>query len=279
MIEVVCLANSRKYNNKCVAGINLKTGQWIRPITNTESGAIPNYLTLINGRSLQVLDLVDIPLNEKERGNGHESENRLILSGEWKITGKVQSSNLLKFRESEILYFEKDEWLQAVPYEYLRSLPRNKCRTLQLIQTDDFQVRQKELGKWRGIIPIGNSDEVINASITDLKLCRLLDNGHQVSPNCLLVMSLSQPFQKSEDTELMCYRLIASVIELTGNEFCPIAELIIEVDQELERVGWSKEQGIEYLLHNFQKRSRTLMNLEELARFLTYLRKFPDHDV
>jgi len=27
---------------------------------------------------------------------------------------------------------------------------------LQLVQTDDFQVRQKELGKWRGIMPIGN---------------------------------------------------------------------------------------------------------------------------
>jgi hypothetical protein len=36
MTEIVCLANSRKHNNKCVAGLNLKTGQWIRPITNTE---------------------------------------------------------------------------------------------------------------------------------------------------------------------------------------------------------------------------------------------------
>jgi hypothetical protein len=276
MTEIVCLANSRKYNNKCVAGLNLKTGQWIRPITNTEDGAIPNYLTLINGRSLQILDLVDIPLNEKERGKGYESENRLIRSGEWRISGQAQSSDLLKFRESELLNFEEDGWLQAVPYKYLRSLPRNKCRTLQLVQTDDFQVRQKELGKWRGIMPIGNSDEVLNASITDPKLCRLLDNAHQVSSNCLLIMSFSQPFQKSEDTELMCYRLIAGVIELTGDEFCPIAELIIEVDREIERVGWSKEQCVEYLVHNFQKRSRTLMSREELDQFLTYLRKLPD---
>ena len=90
------------------------------------------------------------------------------------------------------------------------------------------------------------------------------------------IMSFSQPFQKSKDTELMCYRLIAGVIELTGDEFCPIAELIIEVDQEIERVGWSKEQGMEYLLHNFQKRSRTLMSREELDQFLTYLRKLRD---
>jgi hypothetical protein len=89
-------------------------------------------------------------------------------------------------------------------------------------------------------------------------------------------MSFSQPFQKSEDTELMCYRLIAGVIELTGDEFCSIAELIIEVDQEMERVGWTKEQGMEYLLHNFQKRSRTLMSREELDQFLTYLRKLRD---
>jgi hypothetical protein len=275
MTEIVCLANSRKHNNKCVAGLNLKTGQWIRPITSAEDGAIPNYLTLINGKSLEILDIVNIPLNEKERGEGHESENRLIRSGEWTISGQALSSDLLKFRESELLHFEEDDWLQAVPYTYLQSLPRNKCRTLQLLQTDDFQVRQKELGKWRGIMPIGNSDEVLNASITDPKLCRLLDNGHQVSPNCLLVMSLSQPFPKTDK----CYRLIAGVIELTGDEFCPIAELIIEVDQEIVRVGWSKEQCIEHLVNNFQKRSRTLMNLEELHQFLTCLHKLPDHDV
>ncbi len=111
------------------------------------------------------------------------------------------------------------------------------------------------------------------------ELCRLLDNGYQISQNCLLIMSFSQPFQKSEDTELMCHRLIAGVIELTGDEFCPIAELILEVDQEIERVGWSKEQCIEYLIHNFQKRSRTLMKLEESHEFLTYLRKLPDHDM
>ncbi|MFM7885140.1 MAG: dual OB domain-containing protein [Pseudanabaena sp.] len=279
MTEIVCLANSRKHNNKCVAGLNLKTGQWIRPVTNTEDGAIPNYSTLINGKSLQILDLVDIPLNEQERGKGYESENRLIQSGEWKISGQIQPSDLLKFRESELLHFEEDAWLQAIPYKYLRSLPRNKCRTLQLVQTDNFRVRQKESDKWRGIMPIGNSDEVLNASITDPKLCRLLDSGHQVSSNCLLVISLSQPFQKSEESELMCHRLIAGVVELTGDEFCPIAELIIEIDREIERVGWSKEHCVEYLVHNFQKRSRTLMNLEELHQFLNYLRKLSDCDV
>lgn len=215
----------------------------------------------------------------RSKGKGYESENRLIRSGEWKISGQIKSSNLLKFRESEILHFEEDEWLQAVPYEYLQSLPRNKCRTLQLVQTDKFQVRHKELGKWRGIVPIGNSNKVLNTSITDPKLCRLLDNGHQVSQNCLLVMSLSKPFQKSEDTELMCYRLIVGVIDLTGDEFCPITELIIEVDQEMERVGWSKEQGIKYLSDNFQKRSRTILSLKELHQFLNHLRKLPDYNV
>jgi hypothetical protein len=278
MTEIVCLANSRKHNSKCVAGINLKTGQWIRPITSSEDGAIPNYLTLINGRVLQVLDVVKIPLNETERGKGHESENRLTLSGEWTVTGQVQSSDLLKFRESELLHFEEDSWLQAVPYKYLQSLPRNKCRSLQLVQTENLQVRQKELGKWRGIMPLGNSDEALNASITDPKLCRLLSDGHQISPNCLLTMSLSQPFQKSEDTELMCYRLIAGVIELTGDEFCPIAELIIEVDQEMERVGWLKEQVIEYLRLNFQKNTRTTLSLNELQKLLAHLHKLPNYD-
>jgi hypothetical protein len=87
-------------------------------------------------------------------------------------------------------------------------------------------------------------------------------------------MSLSQPFPKTDK----CYRLIAGVIELTGDEFCPIAELIIEVDQEMERVGCSKEQVVEYLLHNFQKNTRTILSLKELQKLLAHLRKLPDHD-
>ncbi len=71
----------------------------------------------------------------------------------------------------------------------------------------------------------------------------------------------------------MCYRLIAGVIELIGNEFCLIAERIIEIDEEMERVGWTREQGIQYIEDHFQKRSRTLMNAEELSQLLNHLRK------
>jgi hypothetical protein len=49
MAEVICLANSRKEHERCVAGINRITGKFIRPVSRTDSQAIPEDWTLLGG--------------------------------------------------------------------------------------------------------------------------------------------------------------------------------------------------------------------------------------
>lgn len=40
MARIVCLANSFKKGGRCVAGIDLETGRWMRPIGRGDEGAI-----------------------------------------------------------------------------------------------------------------------------------------------------------------------------------------------------------------------------------------------
>ena len=37
-MRLLVLANSKKFNGRCIAGIDLDSGKWIRPVSNTEHG-------------------------------------------------------------------------------------------------------------------------------------------------------------------------------------------------------------------------------------------------
>lgn len=47
-------------------------------------------------------------------------------------------------------------------------------------------------------------------------------------------------------------------------------------DVEMQRLGWTSEQGREYRIKTYGKRSRTLLTDEELHEFLKYLQSQPD---
>ncbi|MBC6418939.1 MAG: hypothetical protein GDA44_09210 [Prochloron sp. SP5CPC1] len=53
------------------------------------------------------------------------------------------------------------------------------------------------------------------------------------------------------------------------------SEIMLQIDEKMKRLGWNKEQGKIYLLETYGKRSRHLLNDEELLGFLAYLQTLP----
>lgn len=51
--------------------------------------------------------------------------------------------------------------------------------------------------------------------------------------------------------------------------------VIAKTNIEMHRFGWTLEQGREYLIKNYGKRSRFLLTQEELLDFLRYLESQP----
>jgi hypothetical protein len=60
------------------------------------------------------------------------------------------------------------------------------------------------------------------------------------------------------------------------NEPVNLSDVIAQTDVEIERLGWTPEQGKDYLLKTYAKRGRSLLSEEELRNFLTYLKSQPD---
>jgi hypothetical protein len=210
--QLICLANSRKRGDRCIAGIEVATGQWVRPVSRLEDGRIPLTRSTINGVPIRLLDVIRIPLDRQ--GQGYEAENRYIKAGEWRQVGRATIEEILPFCDREILHGDREDWLNAIPYAYLCSLPQDQRRTLQMIQVEGFQTRLNPEGKWRGTIPLSNGQKIL-ANVTDPELCTKLDQGYDLGPNCLIVLSFSQPWKKpNSQDESLCYRLIVGVLEL-----------------------------------------------------------------
>jgi hypothetical protein len=60
------------------------------------------------------------------------------------------------------------------------------------------------------------------------------------------------------------------------NEPVNLSDVIAQTDVEIERLGWTPEQGKDYLFKTYGKRGRSLLSEEELRNFLTYLKSQPD---
>jgi hypothetical protein len=62
-MRVTCLANSWKEGGRCIAGIDIATGRWVRPVSRAEHGqlSLEQSSVLQNGRLRQIepLDIVD----------------------------------------------------------------------------------------------------------------------------------------------------------------------------------------------------------------------------
>ena len=54
-----------------------------------------------------------------------------------------------------------------------------------------------------------------------------------------------------------------------------LSDVISKTDVEMERLGWTAQQGREYLIQTYGKRGRTLLTEEELLDFLKYLESLP----
>jgi hypothetical protein len=55
-----------------------------------------------------------------------------------------------------------------------------------------------------------------------------------------------------------------------------LSDILAKTDVQIERLGWTPEQGKDYLVKTYGKRGRTLLNEEELLDFLKYLQSQPD---
>jgi hypothetical protein len=101
----VCLANSRKFSGRCVAGIEITSnglGDWVRPISSrpSEELAIEDR-RYQNGQDVKLLDIVDVRFLQA-RPHACQTENHVIDDEYyWVQTGAYRAVDLLPITKTK----------------------------------------------------------------------------------------------------------------------------------------------------------------------------------
>ena len=209
MTRMICLANSWRPGGRCVAGIDLDTEDWVRPVP-AAGGGIPLRIA----SQIDVLDVVEMELDPPLLTTRFQRENRVAPNWKWKVVGKLTADDVVGLCDdtTPIFYGDGDRVLP----QQIDELPPKEWKSLQLVQPRElrFATDRWKASDWRAHF----QDAVGNHYPLKVKDPTFLDNlkaDETPSDSCLITVSLGGPWAPDDGSQPeQCYKLAAAVIEL-----------------------------------------------------------------
>ena len=217
--RIVCLANSRKYGGRCVAGRKLSgdsAGEWIRPVSGAENGELhPNAISFGNGEMPALGDILRIGIGGA--GNrGYQRENRRIASAPWRREGVFPTHRLDTLLDSpDTLWINGHGTAEGTNDRVPAELARTRVtHSLVFIRPDDFaiHVRRGSNGLKQVRAGFAYNGEAYLLPVTDEIVENAFmprDFGSYPIPGTIYAcISLGEPY------EGFCYKLVAGVMRV-----------------------------------------------------------------
>jgi hypothetical protein len=219
--RILCLANSYKHGNRCVAGISISTKKWVRLIGHRVAGCLTREESCYgDGTEVAILDVFEAKLG-KECGSVGHPEDVYVVEGRWRHVRRFDSPSdaefLAGFVDSEPIVLQGYcDRIIASRFEKTAA----KC-SLGLVRPDDlwWWIRE-ENGKRRNraIFRLGKVGRIrYDLAVTDPVWLDKLHSSpvgihphthfyEDKPPKTLLTVSLSEPFEGFH------YKLVAGVV-------------------------------------------------------------------
>ena len=226
--QIICLANSRKPDGRCIAGkiyVENRFGEWFRPISAREGEELSEVERLINAKTEPaLLDILDFSVIEAKPSH-HQTENWLINTKvKVQKIGTVLPEDLIRAVDKPINLWivgssSKRGKNDLVPEDRIAEVSGslfliNPTFFSIHVLTDDFMGRKSR--QVRG--EFSHCGAEYNLKITDpvieAKYLAKKDGIYKIQ-NALLTISLTEKiFRPRYNQSAGFYKLIAGVIEL-----------------------------------------------------------------
>jgi hypothetical protein len=227
---IIILANSRMGGNRCIAGIDIQTREWVRPchgsgevgipwerrrvvewaeFSQADAAGIPWEKRNVQCREPALLDVVLIPLDDDGPCRELQPENRHLLDGVWIKARKGTLGEVLP-------YLERDRFLlhnaaRTIDPNALRALApgdgKSLCLVLAYLQ---FCTSATTRGRKRVTASFTYNCETYALPVTDYEYERSFPAYSERKAICVLTISLGHPH-----TDGQCYKLVAGVLEIS----------------------------------------------------------------
>lgn len=212
--HLVILANSYRPGDRCIAGIDINTGKWIRPVSEN-GGAVSQQIRIIDDMEPALLDVIEMSLQGDGPDVGCQPENRTVNSIPWRKVGTLTTRQVLKYCEDDTLILHNDD--DCVIAKYFTTIPKSKWKSLQLVRPAkvDFTYRILKSRKQRRVLFQFGQAKSLNLGLTDPILIERLQRGEKIKQDCLLTISLAGPYVPEHSSQPeRCYKLVAGMIEI-----------------------------------------------------------------
>ena len=211
MARIICLANSTRPGGRCIAGIDVDTGEWVRPLARANNRAITWEIRNLEGEEPNLLDVIEIPIEDSGPDNGCQPENRLIQSGKWRKVGQKRPSAVLKYCENDDIILHNHE--DRVVASFFDGIPRIQWKSLQLVRNRNVRFYLDYWGKRRAVFRDGQG-HYLELAVKDPVFLKKLVKNEDISEDCIMAISLAGPWSLSDTEIKYCYKLVAGVIEM-----------------------------------------------------------------
>jgi hypothetical protein len=222
LVHFICLAHSKKYSKRCIAGLLLDTGKWLRPISREKHGELsPSQVKLSNDGDPQPFDIICASLAEHIPVK-NQPENWRIQNHPWKLISRpaaAEHSRLFKdalFRGPVLFGNTSDR----VAYQTFEKAPATE--SLVLIKPERPRWIARRTLTWKkqlranfclGSVPydLAVTDIPYDDKLKDLPLGEYSSEqlGIQKQSEMYFTVSLGEPLDNG-----YCFKLVAAVLEL-----------------------------------------------------------------
>jgi hypothetical protein len=223
-MELICLANSRMHGERCIAGLRTDTGEWIRPVSQTEHGEL-TYLqrNLGAAREPRNFDVIRIGF-ANPWPTSSQPENWSIDGTGWQLVRRPASPDLHALLSRAIysgthLFGTLSDRVPAAMF-----LEEPATESLALVKPENLRWQVNHFGNARVLFTtcgdtynLAVTDPLFDNQITQLGegFHRSTELGIEDEDRMLFTISLGKPFHPGgEPFQQYCYKLVATVLIL-----------------------------------------------------------------
>lgn len=217
--KIIILAKSAKNNNYCIAGIDIDTNKWVRPVSidpKIEEAVPQEDIICTNNMSVDILDIVEINFVDYYSNlNQFQPENLYYDNNyKWKkISRVVNIQNVVKFHgfdHRNNIFYNSD---RAISSEDIKNLSYSSHESLLLLPVERLFVQvaiYDDYPKFYLHFKY-NGKHYRRFSIGDIKIReQFKDRGERnffLARSAIVVFSLTNPFHRDSK----CYKMVAQI--------------------------------------------------------------------
>ncbi len=206
-VDILCLANAWKKGGRCIAGIRMDEGSWVRPVSDTKDGELTDSQCKMDaGRQVAPLDVVRVYL-KAPAPRPHQPEDWLISARQWRLQRRLDASEAKKVLKKSRELHEGGIFgttTDRVPLSQIDSLPGGRIKS-------SLTVVRAKAPEFRWGKKPGQKRAVFRHAGTTYDLAMTFEDRPPVGQSTskwYFTISLGEPFHGS------CYKLVAGAIEV-----------------------------------------------------------------